>query len=53
MNQLNYPWKIIFLHLSEIWGKMELPRMNYSSFLKTKGFNVGIAHPRWLKILLV
>ena len=34
MNQLNYHWKITFLHLSEIWGRMELPGMNYSSFLK-------------------
>ena len=34
MNQLNYYWKICFLHLSEIWGKMELPGMNYSSFLE-------------------
>ena len=32
MNQLNYHWKIIFLHLREIWGQMELPGMNYSSF---------------------
>ena len=32
MNQLNYRWKIILLHLSEIWVKMELPGMNYSSF---------------------
>ena len=32
MNQLNYHWKIIFLHLSKICGKMELPGMNYSSF---------------------
>ena len=32
MNQTNYHWKIIFLHLSEIWSKMELPGMNYSSF---------------------
>ena len=32
MNQLNYHWTIIFLHLSEIWGKMELSGMNYSSF---------------------
>ena len=31
-NQLNYHWKIIVLHLSETWGKMELPGMNYSSF---------------------
>ena len=31
MNQLNYHWKIIFLHLSEIWGKTELPGINYSS----------------------
>ena len=34
MNQLNYHWEIINVHLSEIWGKMELPEMNYSSFLK-------------------
>ena len=34
MNQVNNHWKIIFLHLSETWGKMELPGMNYSSFLK-------------------
>ena len=27
MNQLNYHWKIIFLHLSKIWGKLELPGM--------------------------
>ena len=45
MNQLNYHRKIIFLHLSKIWGKMELPGMNYSSFKKTRGFNFGIAHP--------
>ena len=32
MNQLNCHWKIISLHLSEIYGKMELPGMNYSSF---------------------
>ena len=32
MNQLNYHWKKIFLHLSDILGKMELPGMNYSSF---------------------
>ena len=31
-NQLNYHWKILFLHLREIWGKMELPGMNYYSF---------------------
>ena len=37
--------KIIFLHLSKIWGKMELPGMNYSSFKKTRGFNFGIVHP--------
>ena len=34
MNQLNYHWKIIFLHLIEIWGKMELSAMNNSSFFK-------------------
>ena len=34
MNQLNYHWKITFLHLSEIWSRMELPGMNCSSFLK-------------------
>ena len=28
MNQLNNPWKVIFLNLSKIWGKMELPGMN-------------------------
>ena len=46
MNQLNYHWKIIFHHFSEIWGKMELPGMNYFSFKKTRGFKFGIAHPR-------
>ena len=28
MNQLNNHWKVIFLNLSKIWGKMELPGMN-------------------------
>ena len=32
MNQLSYHWKIIFLRLGKHWRKMELPRMNYSSF---------------------
>ena len=41
MNQLNCYWEINFLHLSEIWGKMELPG----------GFYFGIVHPGWLKIL--
>ena len=37
MNQVNNHWKKIVLHLSETWGKMELPGMNYSSFLKKLG----------------
>ena len=32
LNQLNYHWKIISLHLRKIWGKMELAGMNYSPF---------------------
>ena len=32
LNQLKYHWKIISLHLREIWGKMELRGMNYSPF---------------------
>ena len=28
MNQLNNHWKVIFLNLSKIWDKMELPGMN-------------------------
>ena len=32
LNQQNYHGKIFFLHFSEIWSKMELSGMNYSSF---------------------
>ena len=34
INQLNYHRKMIFLHLSEILGKLELPGMNYFSSLE-------------------